>query len=99
MNKEKVRLVILKETNKGELFKNIDSEKFEKLDIGFTWNEFVEQVGYLVNEDYLTKPFYADDTIYYYNSNLTEKGETYLENHKWYKQMYTVIKEIKDWIK
>lgn len=67
--------------------------------MGFTWDEFVKQVGFLSREGYLTKPFYADDTIYIYNSVLTEKGEEYLKNNKWTSKMYRTVKEIKEWIR
>ncbi|MFL0505531.1 YjcQ family protein [Ureibacillus sp. 179-F W5.1 NHS] len=98
MNKDKVRIVILKETEKGELFKNINENNFKELDLGFDWNVFNEEVNFLVRENYLTKPFYADNTIYIYNSKLTEKGEEYLEGSKWYKKLYQTVKEIKEWI-
>ena len=98
MDKQKVRYVILKETESG-LLENVSEDNFIELDLGFTWDEFVNQVGFLVREGYLTKPFYADDTIYDYNSSLTEKGEHYLENNKWYKKAYSAAKEIKEWIK
>lgn len=99
MNRDKIRFVILKETDKGELFKSVSEENFDSLEIGFKWTEFVEQVNFLVREGYLTKPLYANNTIYYYNSTLTEKGEQYLERNKWYKKAYQTVKEIKDWIK
>ncbi|GAA0387356.1 YjcQ family protein [Paenibacillus motobuensis] len=98
MNKEKIRFVILKETESGELFNNIDEEKLMQLDLGFNWKEFEDQVGYLVQAGYLTKPFYADDTIYYFNSVLTEKGEKYLKDNKLNKKAYRVAKEIKEWL-
>lgn len=82
MNKEKIRYNILKETERGELFNNIDKEKLEKMNLGFGWKEFEDQVAYLVGEGYMTKPFYAEDTIYYYNSVLTNKGENYIESNK-----------------
>lgn len=98
MNTEKIRFVILKETEEGDLFDNVKEENFEKLDLGFGWVEFVEQVNYLVREKYLTRPLYAEDTIFYYNSMLTERGEIYLENNKFHKKAYKFAKEIKEWI-
>lgn len=98
MNKEKIRYVILKETEEGALFDNVKEDNFDQLDIGFGWSDFVEQVNCLVSEKYLTRPIYADDTIFYYNSMLTEKGETYLENNKLHKKAYKLAKEIKEWI-
>ncbi|MGW6233629.1 YjcQ family protein [Peribacillus butanolivorans] len=99
MNKEKIRIVILRETEKGELFKGVSEDSFSDLGLGFDWSEFNKQVGFLVSEEYLTKPMYASDTISYYNSVVTEKGENFLENNKWHKKGYRTIKEIRDWIK
>lgn len=98
MNKEKIRYVILKETEKDTLFNNVDKSNFEQLDLGFSWEQLEEQVNFLVRERYLTKPFYADDTIYYYNSKLTEKGEEYLNDNKLHVKAYKFAKEIKEWI-
>lgn len=99
MNKEKIRVAILQETEKGAIFKQVSEENFIDLDLGFDWFEFKNQVEFLVREGYLTKPFYADDTIYHYNSQITEKGENFLESSKWYKKLYNGAKEIKEWIK
>ncbi|OAB32705.1 hypothetical protein PMSD_17195 [Paenibacillus macquariensis subsp. defensor] len=82
MNKDQIRFIILLETERGELFNNIDKEKLEKMNLGFSWKEFEEQVTYMVGESYLTKPLYGGDTICYYNSILTEKGENYIETNK-----------------
>jgi YjcQ protein len=99
MNKQKVRFVILRETEKDNLFNDVNEENFNKLDLGFEWREFEEQVKFLVRENYITRPLFADDTIYIYNSILTEKGENYLESNQWYKKAYRTAKEIKEWIK
>lgn len=98
MNVEKIRLVILKETEDG-LLKNTSQGKFDSSLMGFDWETFVEQASYLSRKGYITKPQYADNTIYFYNSMLTDKGEEYLENSKWYRKVYNTVKEIKDWIK
>lgn len=98
MNNEKIRFVILKETQQQELFVNVSQENFNNLNLGFSWNEFEKEVAFLVREGYLTEPFGADNTIYYYNSVLTEKGENCLKNNTWYKKAYKTAKEIKKWI-
>lgn len=98
MNKEKIRYVILKETEKGELFNSTDKSNFEQLDLGFGWEQFEEQVNFLVKEGYLTKPFYAGNTICIYSSKLTEKGEEYLNNNRLHVKAYKFVKEIKEWI-
>lgn len=98
MNKEKIRYVILKETEQGELFKNVSQANFEQLGLGFGWKEFEEQVYFLVREGYLTKPLYADNTIYIYSSTLTQKGEEYLKENKLGAKAYKYAKEIKEWI-
>ncbi|MCG7377403.1 hypothetical protein MH215_10385 [Paenibacillus sp. ACRSA] len=91
MNNEKIRYIILSETSKGELFKGIDAKGLERLNLGFDWKEFEVQVAFLVSEGYLTKPYYAGDTIYYYNSVLTEKGESYIK--KIVGGRYTMLRE------
>ena len=98
MNEEKIRFVILRETDKGTLFKNVNGDNFNELELGFSWEEFVDQVGFLVREGYLSRPLYADNTIYFYNSTLTEKGEKYLQENQWYSKAYRTAKEIKGWI-
>ena len=98
MKKEKIRFVILRETERGTL-KNISKDTFDPQIFGFSWEDFVDQVNFLSREGYITKPTYASGTIYFYGSVLTEKGEIYLENSKWYKKAYSTVKEIKDWIK
>lgn len=97
MNKDKIRFVILKETE-STLLENINKEKFNSLELGFEWTEFEQQVNFLVREQYITRPFYADNTIYLYNSSLTKKGEDYLEDNKWHKKAYGAAKEIKEWL-
>lgn len=99
MNEEKIRFSILRETGRNGVLKNIDQSKFETLDLGFTWDKFVEEVRFLNRRDYITKPLYVCDTVYLFDSVLTEKGDEYLENNKWYKKAYTAAKEIRDWVK
>lgn len=99
MDKTKIRYLILKETEKGELFKGVSQENFQDLDLGFKWDQFTKQVEFLVSEGYLTRPFYASDIIYHYSSRVTEKGEQYIEENKWHKKAYRTLKEARDWIK
>ncbi|MCM3257030.1 hypothetical protein M3664_04445 [Paenibacillus lautus] len=91
MNQAKIRYIILSETRKGELFKDIDEKRLKKLNLGFDWKQFEEQVAFLVRNGYITKPLYAGDTIYYYNSVLTEKGEKYID--KLARGGYTMLRE------
>lgn len=99
MNKDKLRLVILKETENG-LLNDLDENSFKQEDVGFDWETFVEQVNFLVSEGYITSPCYDDyDNIIGYSSSLTEKGEKHLKNNIWYKKGYNVIKEIADLVK
>ena len=93
MNKKKLRYAILKELDNGN--DNISEETF-----GITPEEFKKQVEFLYREGCLTKPFIADDIVYYIDSSyLTEKGENYVKENSKLLKVYKATKEIKDWIR
>lgn len=96
-NKQKIRYMILKEIN-DENFKFLDEEKFLELDLGVTWDAFVDQVRFLDREGYITKPLYGDDSIYSLTSEITEKGENYLNENSTLSKLYKGLKEFRSWL-
>lgn len=93
MDKKKLRYAILKEIDKDN--KILSNEKF-----GVSYEDFFNQVSFLVREGYMTKPIYASNKIFSFTiCVITEKGEDYLESNSTLSKSYTLAKEIRGWIK
>ena len=93
MNKHKLRYAILKEIDQ----KNIPLTEAE---FGVTEEEFDSAVRFLDCEGYLIGIYYADDRpwIEKIGSELTEKGEKYLEENNALAKTYKGLKEIREWL-
>ena len=96
-SKQKIRYMILKEI-KEENFKFLSEDRFLELNLGITWDAFVDQVRFLDREGYITKPLYGDDTLYSLTSEITEKGENYLTENSTLSKFYKGLKEFKSWL-
>lgn len=93
MDKRKLRYAILKELDAGN--KNISEDTF-----GISQEDFKDQVDFLVNESYISKPMYVSDIVYSMSFvSVKEKGEDYLSNNSSWAKLYAAAKEIRDWVK
>lgn len=94
MNKKKLRYAILKSLDDG----SISLEDYKKYEIELkTWEE---QIDFLHQEAYISKPMYADNHIYIIdNLRLLEKGEEFLKENSALVKGYNLAKELRDWIK
>lgn len=91
MDKKKLRYAILKTLDdKKNPFTVLPNAEVTEEDI-------LEQGRFLSREDYITKNFYADNTIYMWGQ-LTEKGEEYLDENSTFAKAYSVAKEIREWL-
>ena len=73
-------LEYVKNTNKIAQIKEVRKETIESI-FCVTWAEFTDIVNKLVEKNYLTKPFYSDNNLCSFNSNITYEGLSEVEKY------------------
>ncbi|MCU6709418.1 YjcQ family protein [Paenibacillus sp. J5C_2022] len=93
MKPEKLNYAILKEVEKGNV-------KFTHDTYGVIEEDFIEAMRYISRNGYVKGILWADDTAYNYNLiHLTPTGEEFIKNNSILVKSYSLLKELRDWIK
>ncbi|MGE7765746.1 YjcQ family protein [Peribacillus sp. NPDC096540] len=93
MNKERVRLAILKELDNG-------NNTFKHVDLGIEPNALKDAVGFLQEGGYIDgAEVYFTGNYDISNAMIIKKGENYLEDNYLLMKAYKGLKGARDWIK
>ncbi|KRG15623.1 hypothetical protein ACA30_05925 [Virgibacillus soli] len=92
MNKKKIRLAILKELEKG-------NKKFTNEDFEISIDDLINILNWLKEEELINDyKFFYDESFWFEKTEVTLRGEQYLNENSAALKTYKGLKEIRDWI-
>lgn len=92
MNRKKVIYAILKELLKGNI--QLKAEDFD-----ITWKQYQDIALLMYTEGFLDKkPLFMTQSVSFKFTQVTLKGEDFLEENSAWKKTYKGLKEVKTWL-